>query len=68
MLRIGNKVRLTEREREALSVFVGERANPATVDDFNAWADAVAERADMSVPEERLMAAVYQQMKLQPLD
>jgi hypothetical protein len=59
---------LTEREREALSVFVGEPANPETVDDFNAWADAVAERADMSVPEERLMAAVYQQMKLQPLD
>lgn len=68
MLRIGNKVRLTEREREALSVFAGERVNPETVDDFNAWADAVAERADISVPEERLMAAVYQRMKLQPLD
>jgi len=68
VLRIGNKLRLTERELEALSVFAGERVNPETVDDFNAWADAVSERADMSVPEERLMAAMYHRMKLQPLD
>lgn len=64
MLRIGDKVRLTRSERDALSVFAGEHANPETIQDFNAWADAVAERADTSVPEERLMAAVFQQMKV----
>ena len=62
MLTLGNKVRLTAREREMLQVYCGEDAAPETVADAKAWLLHAADCTNPECPEERLMAAVFRNM------
>lgn len=64
MIRDGNRIMLTVREREQLADLVGERCNPQTVTEYNAWLERVLQECDDASPEERLLAAVLADMKL----
>jgi hypothetical protein len=62
ILRAGNQVRVTGFAKEAIETFTGETVAPTTVEDLKAWCDEAAACADSSVPEERLMAAIFGNM------
>jgi hypothetical protein len=62
VLRAGDKVRVTGFAKDALEIFAGEAVAPQTVGDLKAWCHEAAARADSSVPEERLMAAIFGNM------
>jgi hypothetical protein len=62
VLRAGAKVRVTGFAKEALETFAGEAVAPETVDDLKAWCQEAAARSDSTVPEERLMAAIFGNM------
>lgn len=59
ILRSGNKVRVTGFAKEAIETFTGDSIAPTTVEDLKAWCVEAAACADSSVPEERLMAAIF---------
>lgn len=59
ILRAGNKVRVTGFAKEAIETFTGETVAPTAVEDLKAWCAKAAACADTSVPEERLMAAIF---------
>jgi hypothetical protein len=64
MLKMGNKIRLTEKEKYFLEVLAGETANPQTVAEYNAWLRKGQAECDPSVSEERLLAAMAKDMEL----
>jgi len=63
MIRCGNKVRLTEVEKTTIECFVGEKINPETVEDHNAWVEQMKDDKDNS-PESKLLNAVADLMKI----
>jgi len=64
MIRSGKKISLNTNELDCLSAFAGEQVNPKTVDDYNAWWDHVKETTTPTSPEERLIVAMADFMKV----
>lgn len=67
MLVIGDKVRLDATEKATIEAFVGESISPETPSDIIAWLDLAIAKIDTSVPEERLMGAVFADMRKEVL-
>lgn len=64
MIRLGNKILLTPKERIQLAELVGEPCNPQTVEEYNDWLESALQECDPKEPELRLLAAVLHNMKL----
>ena len=65
VIRNGDQIRLTRAERRFLEGLVQEPVNPQTVEEYNAWLDYGMCGLSESVPEERLLEAVLQSMRIE---
>ena len=66
MIRLDDKIRLTDNEKDRLSFYALEPANPDTVKDHDAWIDhATNEVWDGDTPEEKLMRAILSDQKIE---
>lgn len=65
MVRLGNRLRLSAKERRALSDFLDRNLNPMTVDEYNrAIEEEAASWESQGHAEGRLMAAVLRNQKI----
>ena len=58
MLKCGNKIKLSVKEREFLEVCAETHCNPQTEEELWAWIDYAKKQLSLADPEERLMAAM----------
>lgn len=64
MIRHGKKLRLSPRELDFLSTYSGEPVNPTTVAEYNAWWEHIRRVTEPISPEERLVLAIVDEMKI----
>ena len=66
MIRLNNKIRLTDQEKDFLSFATQEAANPGTVQEHDAWVDHAIENVwNEDIPEFRLMRAILSDQKIE---
>ena len=58
MLKYGNNIQLTVKERELLELCAETACDPQTEEDLMAWIDYAKKMLTLAEPEERLMAAM----------
>lgn len=58
MLKCGNQIKLTVKEREFLELCTETRCNPQTEEELRAWIDYAKKQLSLADPEERLMAVM----------
>lgn len=63
MLKFGDKVRLTTGEKSGVETFVGEPIAPTSKVEVAAWLELAAFNLSEASPEEKLMAAVFGDMR-----
>jgi hypothetical protein len=61
-IKLGNKIKLTKKEKDLISMVAGEEVNPETVEDHNAWLESSKFQEDS--PEARLLNATFDVMKI----
>lgn len=65
MIKLGDKIRLTEAEKNRLSFMADEPVNPGTVREHNAWVDHATNHVWIGeTPEDRLMRAILSDAKI----
>ncbi len=65
MIKLGDKIRLTETEKNRLSFMAGEPTNPGTVQEHDAWIDHATNSVWIDeTPEDRLMRAILSDAKI----
>ncbi len=65
MVRSGNQIRLSPREKDFLEGLAQEAVNPRTVEDYNAWIDYSIADFSEDDPEERLYKRALEGMKIE---
>ena len=65
MVRSGNQIRLSPREKDFLEGLVQKSVDPRTVEDFNAWIDYGIADFSEDDPEERLYKLALEGMKIE---
>lgn len=61
---IGGKVRLNELEKRILESLADQPINPQTAADLNAWIDEVCRPSPDDTPEEKLMKAMAEDIRI----
>jgi hypothetical protein len=63
MLKSGNRIQLTPREKKFLILCMGRTCDPRTQEDLDACIAFARADMDLSVPEERLLNAVLDSLE-----
>jgi hypothetical protein len=63
MLKIGNRIQLTPREKKFLTLCVGRTCDPRTQEDLDACIAFARADMDLCLPEERLLDAILDSLK-----